>query len=1268
MVPEADFFTITTTEKRGGVIEIAPDFIVGRSKDIMIRGSSFYGIWDEDTQLWSTDEYDVQRLVDGAVLAYAEKLKAEGVTCTVKLLKAYGTNGWNQFRKFQKNVSDNSHQLDTKLTFGNTVTKKSDYVSRRLPYDLTPGDHKAWTELTTVLYAPEELAKIEWAIGAIVSGDSKKIEKFLVFYGPGGTGKSTIMKIIQKLFVGYITTFEAKALVGNSNTFSTEVFANNPLVAIQHDGDLSKIEDNSKLNSIVGHDEMWINQKYKTGYNSQINAFLFMGTNKPVKISDAKSGLIRRLLDVKPTGDRVDPEYYNVLMSSIDFELGAIAQHCYDVYKSMGKNYYNQYKPLDMMLKTDVFFNYVEAHFDIFKQQDGATLKQAYALYKEYASDTGLEFVLPQYKFREEMRNYFDEFSDRKQVGDLHFRSYYSGFNAQPYKTPAKEDPQQFSLVLEEVDSLLDLDFADQPAQYGNSSENPIKYWTDEERLIDGVLKKPRSDQVVDTTLEELDTTKLHFVKVPENHIVIDFDLKGEDGDKSLERNLQAASEWPATYAELSKSGSGVHLHYHYSGDTDQLGSHYGESIEIKVFNGNSSLRRLRSRCNAVPVATISSGLPFKEKKVLAASTMKSEKTLRTMIGRNLNKEIHPGTKSSVDFIKKLLDEANEEGLVYDVTDMRSKIAVFANNSSNQSLAALKTFQQMKFKSDTEAPAVVEPDETPIVFFDVEVFPNLLVICWKYQGSDTIVRMINPSPSEVEGLFQFKLIGFNNRRYDNHILWARMMGYTLEQIYALSKRIIDGVKDSLFGEAYNLSYTDIFDFSSKKQSLKKFEIELGIHHMELNLPWEEPAPESEWAKIVEYCCNDVKATEVVFEARSQDFVARQILSELTGLTVNHTTQAHTAKLVFGNERNPQKDFVYTDLANEFPGYQFDPYAKVDKSTYRDEGVGEGGYVYAEPGMYKDVALLDVASMHPTSIELLNVFGDYTANFAALTAARLAIKNNRFDEARQMFGGKLAPYLVDETQAKKLSDALKIVINIVYGLTSAKFPNSFKDPRNADNIVAKRGALFMIDLKHAVQGMGYTVAHIKTDSIKIPNADAVIIDFVTEFGKRYGYTFEHEGTYEQFCLVNDAVYIAKSGGKWNAVGAQFQHPYVFKSLFSNEPIEFKDLCETKSVTKGSMYLAMNEIEPTPSDRFAGTYFVGRVGSFVPVTKESGGGHLFRVSEDKWYAITGTKDHLWAEAEIVATKHGSVIDMSYFENMARTARETIQKFGNFEEFVS
>jgi hypothetical protein len=1296
-----DFFQICTKEARGGVTEVYPDFVVGRSQDLMVRGQSFYAVWSEKKGLWSTDEYDVRLIVDEAVNEFAEKLKADGVTCTVKLLRSHSTGAWTQYKKYLKNASDDSHQLDEKLTFSNTEVKKSDYVSRRLPYALAEGPHPAWDELTHTLYSDEERAKFEWAIGAVIAGDSKKLQKFLVFYGPGGTGKSTILNIVQKLFEGYYTAFEAKALVGNNNSFATESFKHNPLVAIQHDGDLSRIEDNSKLNSIVSHEEMAINEKYKPQYMAKINAFLFMGTNKPVKITDAKSGIIRRLIDVIPTGEKIEVKRYFTLMAQTDFELGAIAHHCLQVYRSMGKNYYNAYRPLEMMFQTDVFFNFIEAYYDIFKEQDGTTLKQAWALYKEYQIEAALEFKLTQIRFREELKNYFSEYHDRIMIDGVSYRNMFRGFTAQPFKAPLKQDAKTFSLVLDETESLLDKMYAELPAQYGTTTEIPRNKW-----------------EKVTTTLADLDTTKVHFVKIPENHIVIDFDLKDDDGNKSLELNLEAASSWPATYAELSKSGGGVHLHYIYDGDVGDLASGYSDGVEIKVFSGDASLRRRLTKCNNINVATISSGLPFKERtSMLEPRTIQSEKSLRELIARNLRKEIHPGTKPSIDFIEKILDDAYKSGMVYDVVDLRPKIMAFANNSSNQALNCLKAVKRMKFTSEvsvSDTPPLDENYDDPLVFFDIEVYPNLFVVCWKYEDSDTVVRMINPSSQDIEPLFRFKLVGFNNRRYDNHILWAAFMGFNNFQLYELSKKIIDGNQSAMFGEAYNISYTDIYDYSTKKQSLKKFEIELGLHHMELDLPWDEPVDPELWPKVVEYCVNDVLATEATHKARSGDYIARQILADLSGLTVNDTTQKHTARIIFGDDRRPQNKFIYTDLSKEFPGYVHD----YGKSTYRDEVVGEGGYVYAEPGIYENVALLDVVSMHPTSIVNLQAFGEYTPKFKELLDARIDIKRGHWDDLAFRFDGKLYGYIKevvdrgdpDEEKkvAKALSDALKIAINIVYGLTSASFDNPFRDPRNKDNIVAKRGALFMIDLKHFVQAEGFTVAHIKTDSIKIPNATPEIIQKVMEFGKKYGYEFEHEATYKKFCLVNDAVYIAKkielvgdtSKGnqaqklideKWEAVGAQFQHPVVFKALFSLDLMNFNDLCEAKEVKQGLMYLDFNDSQATPSTPYKGMHLVGRTGLFVPVHKAAGGATLLRVKDDKTYAVTGTKDYLWLEAEMVKsfsdfdlsnwsfdelvewTNEGSqgfisdVIDLRYYENLVCDAIETIEKFGNFEEFI-
>lgn len=1322
-----DFLMISTRSGKRGIIEIYPKFIIKKSSDLMIRGGDFYAIWIEERGLWSTDEQDAVDLIDRELDRYAEE-NCKRFDDNYRVLHMWDSETgmigmWHKY--CQKDMRDSFHMLDEKLIFSNLKTGKKDYASKVLNYPLEPGDPKAYNKLMGTLYAPEERHKIEWAVGSVVSGESKRLQKFMVLYGAAGTGKSTVLNIIQQLFEGYYSVFDAKALGSSSNAFALEAFKSNPLVAIQHDGDLSRIEDNTRLNSLVSHELMTVNEKFKSTYANRFKAFLFMGTNKPVRITDAKSGLIRRLIDVSPTGDKVNSHEYKAIMKQIPFELGAIAYHCREVYLE-DPGYYDDYIPIAMLGASNDFYNFIVDSYHVFKREDGTSLKAAWEMYKTYNEEAKVAYPLSQRAFKEELKNYFRDYNERFSFEDgSRVRSYYSGFRTEKFEEQTvveKPEPTHSFIQFEEIPSIFDRDCADCPAQYASAKETPLQKW-----------------EKVSRKLSQLDTHRLHYVMPPENHIVIDFDIKDKAGNKCFEENLKEASKWPQTYAEVSKSGCGIHLHYIYTGDPTRLSRIYDNDIEIKVFTGKSSLRRKLSKCNNLPIATISSGLPLKgESSMVNTKVVQSEKGLRVQIKRNLNKEIHPATKPSIDFIHKILTDAYESGMVYDVTDMRNAVLAFAANSTNQADYCIKLVNKMPFKSADPAPAATN-EEAEIVFYDVEVFPNLFLVNWKFAGaSQSVVRMINPTPTDIEGLMKFRLIGFNCRRYDNHILYARLMGYTNEQLYNLSQKIIGSEKKSksnncFFGEAYNVSYTDVYDFCSKKQSLKKWEIELGIHHQELGLPWDEPVPENMWQKVAEYCDNDVIATEAVFNARQADFIAREILADVAGMTVNDTTNTLTAKIIFGGNKKPQDQFNYRDMGDVsqihdpyadipftvgpeeydqftafdkknrpiFPGYKFEN----GKSIYRGEEVGEGGYVYAEPGMYGNIALLDIASMHPSSIIAEGLFGPtYTKRFQEIRDARVAIKHKEFDKARKMLNGALAKYLTDETAADALAQALKIAINSVYGLTSANFENPFRDNRNKDNIVAKRGALFMINLKHEVQKRGFTVAHIKTDSIKIPDATPEIIQFVMDYGKMYGYIFEHEATYDRMCLVNNAVYIAKykdgkHAGEWTATGTQFQIPYVFKKLFSKEKITFEDMCETKSVT-GALYLDMNEALPDVSaleaerDRLAKKdpamardgldeeiakghdyVFIGRVGQFCPIKPGCGGGLLCRESVDKktgekkYDAATGTKGYRWLESEMVKTLgKEDCIDRSYYDALVDAAATDISEYGDFEWFVS
>ena len=545
-----DFIKIKEKSTKIG-LEIYPAFIIKSSfDDLMIRSGDFYAVWNDYTQLWSTDEGVLINLIDSELEQYAKNYETRTGTKPARVCYLWDSDSgsidrWHKY--CQKQLRDNYHPLDETITFANTETTKKNYISKRLKYPLKKGPTDAYDEIIGTLYSDEERHKLEWAIGAIVTGNSKNIQKFIVMYGAPGTGKSTILNIVQDMFDGYYAVFDAKVLGSSSNAFALEAFKANPLIAIQHDGDLSRIEDNTRLNSVVSHEEMTVNEKFKSTYVNRFNSFLFMGTNKPVKITDAKSGLLRRLIDVSPTGNKIPTKRYDILMNQVKFELGAIAYHCKYVYLE-NPDAYNNYVPTSMMGASNDFYNYVLDSYDIFKRQNSTTLKAAYEMYKAYCDDSNVKYPLSKLLFKEELKNYFATFNERALLDQgERVRNYYEGFKLDKfiYSGDKLEKIPEPILELNCTESLLDEYCADCQAQYGNEDEKPTFKWNN-----------------VKTKLRDLDTHKLHYVNLPENHIVIDFDLKDEKGEKSYDRNIKAASKWPRTYAEVSKGGAGIHLHY----------------------------------------------------------------------------------------------------------------------------------------------------------------------------------------------------------------------------------------------------------------------------------------------------------------------------------------------------------------------------------------------------------------------------------------------------------------------------------------------------------------------------------------------------------------------------------------------------------------------------------------------------------------------------------------------------------------------------------
>lgn len=1310
-----DFLRVTKTF-RGSRYYYKPTFITKTSiKDLLVRGQAFYAVFDESTGFWTKSKARLIEMIDEQVMAYAENdignsaLQDEAHGPIVVQMADSANHIVEQFDRFCKTLGDNQeHLLDMKMLFSNSEVTRKDYATKTLDYPLQEEPTPYYDALVDVLYLPDEREKWEWAVGCMIAGEASKIQKMFAFYGEPGTGKSTIIsgifakQVMGGRQAGYAVKFEAVNLVGG-NEFGTDFLENDSILAYDDDAELDKINARSTLNKIVSHETVRVNCKFKSPYMTNPNCIVFVGTNDPIQLSP-NSGMKRRLIDIRPTGNLVSAEVYDECMEHIPFEKSGIAWKCLQTYKRLGRHFYDHYIAEDMLARTSPFHNFVIEN--VMELKDGISLAKAYDIYSAYAEMCKYKNVMVRYKFRDTLKLYFDKYNDGK----------FEGFRWEKIGKKAPEVTQidiHSWLVFNKTESLFDKEFADQPAQYANSEGNPKVKWEN-----------------CKTSLSDLDTHKLHYVKMPENVICLDFDIRGDDGSKSFDKNLEAATKFPPTYAELSKSGCGIHLHYIYTGgDPKELSRIYDNNVEVKVFTGNAALRRCLSQCNDIPLAELSSGLPIKVKggkKMVDWEGFKNEKVLRAMIIKNLKKEYHPATKPSIDYIEKLLSDAYDSGTNYDVRDLQNDILAFAMQSTNKADYCVEAVSRMHFCSkdilekENDLDNKFVDENAPIVFFDVEVAPSYkqyveyceknkidisksvkksakahFLVCWKFAGENKKVqKLLDPSPNDISELFKYNLIGFNNRDYDNHMVWAASQGYTQEELYSLNSKIINEKdRKAKFGQAYNLSYTDILDFASTKQGLKKWEIQLGIRHIEWDRPWYEPIPDDRLTDWADYCSNDVVSTEKVFDFLKDDFEAREILAKMAGGTTNDTTNSLTTKLLVHDIQDPKSQFIYTDLSTIFPGYEFhpegipkerystEPGTKIStrKSIYMGEDPSEGGFANCpQPGVYFNVGLFDIASMHPHSAIRLKIFGEeITKRFENLVEGRVAVKHIRAvgDTAYKEAVKRLGPIIEEifagvkpedvKAKAKAIANALKIAINSVYGLTSAKFDNKLRDSRNVDNIVAKYGALFMITLKHKLQEMGATVVHIKTDSIKVANYTEEIKRFIFDFGQQYGFTFEHEATYSKMCIVDDAQYVAyeieADGQKldepfWTVTGAKFAPRYLFKNLFTHEEVTYDDYPETKSVSDAAIYISMGKTDK----------FVGRVGSFVAV-KEGFGGELLRVKGESRSAVTGTKGYLWNEADAIRD-YPERLDLDFYRKQCDDAIEAIDIYYPFDEFVN
>ncbi len=164
---------------------------------------------------------------------------------------------------------------------------------------------------------PEEKEMLLQYIGYCMTRDIKQ-QKFLLLTGAGGTGKSTLIKLIESIIgkdnISHVSLkqlgqrFAAYGIIGK-------------LLNSLADLETGALEDVSLIKKVLGEDPISAEQKGKDAFSTMLYAKMIFSTNElPIILSEKSNGFYRRLLILsmnrKPT--EIDPYLFEKLNAGID--------------------------------------------------------------------------------------------------------------------------------------------------------------------------------------------------------------------------------------------------------------------------------------------------------------------------------------------------------------------------------------------------------------------------------------------------------------------------------------------------------------------------------------------------------------------------------------------------------------------------------------------------------------------------------------------------------------------------------------------------------------------------------------------------------------------------------------------------------------------------------------------------------------------------------------------------------------------------------------
>jgi P4 family phage/plasmid primase-like protien len=232
---------------------------------------------------------------------------------------------------------------------------------------------------------------LEWfdclqALSSILLIRSQRIEKAFFFLGSGGNGKSTIMKILDNIFVNYIAHVDMNDLQndGFSKTALVDKLANSF-------SEISKMKqkDISVFKAIASGDTQSVNSKFKERFDSVIKVIQFYSSNQMPEIENVNEGFIRRahpiefnqkiLVKDPYIDDKLNTDEERMKILALLVKMAKVTRKYGFIYEKTSKE-----KENILLKKTDPINEFLSANIVLKREEYTISKVGLYTLYCQY--------------------------------------------------------------------------------------------------------------------------------------------------------------------------------------------------------------------------------------------------------------------------------------------------------------------------------------------------------------------------------------------------------------------------------------------------------------------------------------------------------------------------------------------------------------------------------------------------------------------------------------------------------------------------------------------------------------------------------------------------------------------------------------------------------------------------------------------------------------------------------------------------------------------